>query len=226
MKKIVIVISLLLSVILSAFVFAGCDKKKEQQTKENEKISYIQTAFYLGKSGDFEVKIVKGNKELLFVADGKTNECKDFCTLTLTPSSVDLFDKEYSFTVKGDSGEISGKLDKDSFGAYFEQEIDISALGEVRTVTVSYGTKNQEIAVQNMLADKISPKDALEKAKEVMSDRLSADNKEREIYIRLINNTVNPTSEYYWYVAFISDPTDYYACLINPVDGKIISQTK
>lgn len=225
MKKTFIFISLLLIVVLSVFALVGCEKKQDEP-EQKENISYIQTGFYLGKSGDFEVKIIKGNKELLFVADGKTNDCKDFCTLTLTPSSVDLFDNEYSFVIKGDSGEVEGKLDKDSFGAFFEQEVDVSALGKIESVTIKYGKKNQEIPVQDMLENSISAKDALEKAKKVLSERLSADDKDREIYIRLINNTVNPTSEYYWYVAFIANPTDYFACLVSPKDGSIISQTK
>lgn len=225
MKRISILFCFILLILITSFTLTACKKNTEQPEEKND-ISYIQTGFYKGENKDFEVKISKGNKEVLFVADGKTNECKDFCAITVIPSSVDLFNNEYEFVITGETGEINGKLNKDSFGAYYEQDVDVSSIGEISKVTISYGKKTQEITVTNMLKDCLDAKQALEKAREALSERLSSDDKDREIYIRMINNTGNPKSEYYWYVAFIANPTDYYACLINPADGTVVSCTK
>ncbi len=225
MQKIKKLSVLIIILVLSVVFLVACNSEKDPVNEEKNNISYLQSSFYHGKSPNFEVKISCGKSEVLFIADGKTNECKTFSTITVIPCSVDLYNHEYTFTLTGDKGETGGTLVKDSFGAYYQADIDLSQIGKVISVKLTYSNKNEEIALIDMLDGKIDGMKALEVAQEALKDKLEADNKEREIYIRMINNTNKPESEYFWYVAFIANPTDYYCALVNPGDGKIISIT-
>lgn len=221
-KKISVILAIIL---LTLCFFVGCNPDSNPECEEKSNISYIQNMFYHGKSANFEVKISCGKSEVLFIADGKTNECKNFSTITVIPCSVDLYNHEYTFTLTGDKGEVSGSLVKDSFGAYYQADIEIEKVGNITNVKLTYGKKDEEITLANMLDGKIDATKALDTAKDALKEKLNADNKDREIYIRMINNTNKPESEYFWYVAFIATPTDYYSVLINPEDGKIVSIT-
>lgn len=225
MKKIIILCLIALMAVIMT-ICTSCKPSETVEPQEDNNISYIQTSFYMGECANFKVKITEGKKEVLFVADGKTNECKDFSTVTLIPDSTDLFNNEYKFTLIGESGELSGTLNKDSFGAYYYLDIDISSIGKPNKIVITYNDINKEIELTDMLENKIDAMRALEVAKETLKSKLDADNKEREIYIRMINNTTDPDSAYYWYVAFIANPTDYYACLIEPTNGDVVSCTK
>lgn len=212
-------------IIITCLFLVACNQKTNTDDEQKSNISYIQNEFYHGKSGNFEVKICSGKSEVLFIADGVTNECKDFSTITVIPCSVDLYNHEYTFTLTGESGETTGSLVKDSFGAYYQADVDLKTVGKVTSVKLSYAKNTDEIEVTDMLAEKIDGMKALEIVKDALTERLEADNKDREIYIRMINNTNKPESEYYWYVAFIANPTDYFSALVNPADGTIVSIT-
>lgn len=225
MKKSFIIFIVLIS-ILCVGLFSGCNKPSIEDS-DIQNISYYQTTFYRGLTNNFEVKICAGNSEVLFVADGKTNECKDFCTITVIPLSVDLFNYDYKFKIEGENGTIEGDLTKDAFGAYFSSDIEIDSLGQILKTTLLFAKDNSvNIDMQNLLSDCIDGKKAIDIAKDSLKDKLDSDNKDREIYVRLINNSNKPESEFYWYVAFIANPTDYYSCLISPKDGSIISVTE
>lgn len=226
MKKIIMIMILLIVCAITITVLVSCKPSEDNEPNEKNNISYIQTSFYRGFITNFEVRITAGKKEVLFVADGKTNDCKEFSTVTLIPDSTDLYNNEYKFIVTGENGELSGTLNKDSFGAYYYLDIDLSSIGKLKKVCISYANQEKEIELVDMLENKIDAKGALDIAKQTLQAKLDSDNKEREIYIRMINNTTDPNSTYYWYVAFIADPTDYYACLIEPINGGVVSCTK
>lgn len=226
MKKIIMIMILLVVCAITITALVSCKPNEDITPNEENNISYIQTTFYRGAVANFEVKIIGGKKEVLFVADGKTNDCKKFSTVTLIPDSTDLYNNEYKFIVTGENGELSGTLNKDSFGAYYYLDIDLSSIGKLNKICISYGNQEKEIELVDMLDNKIDAMGALDIAKQTLQAKLEADNKEREIYIRMINNTTDPDSTYYWYVAFIANPTDYYACLIEPSNGGVVSCTK
>jgi len=221
MKRIVITLSLILVFALSALALSACNTATP--TEETEPISYMQQSFYLGKTKDFTARLSSGLSEALFVADGVSQDVRAFTTLTIVPQHVDLFNLSYTFTLSGDKGEYSGTLDKDSFGASYSAEIPSSdTIGVPQKVTVKSDTIEQTISLDNMLAESISAAKALEIAKASLSDKLTASAKEREIYVKYINDAESDASDYYWYVAFIASPTDYYAVLVSPT-GQLVS---
>ena len=221
MKKYLITVTAILCVLCAVLSLSACQKVPAEQ--EESHISYMQQAFYLGKTKDFTTRLVMGVSEAMFVADGKTTDVRSFATLTVVPQHVDLFNEAYDYTLKGDKGEISGALDKDSFGASYSAAIsDLAAIGTPVEVTVKSNKIEESIPLADMLSESITGVKALEIAEAQLTDKLTASDKEREIYVKYINDAESDASDYYWYVAFIASPTDYYAVLVAP-DGKIVS---
>ena len=221
MKKTFLTICVILCLATLVFTATACQKTPEPEA--TEPISYMQQSFYMGKTKDFTARLTGGVSETLFVADGVTRDVRPFCTLTLVPQHVDLFNEPYTFTLKGDKGEVSGAMDKDSFGASYSTEIpSLDGVGTPQEVTVKSDKIEQTIPLTNMLADSVAASRALELAKANLEAKLTASAKDREIYVKYINDAESDTSDYYWYVAFIASPTDYFAVLISP-QGEIVS---
>ena len=186
-------------------------------------ISYMQTSYYYGRNPEFTVRLVGGESEAMFVADGQTVDVGHFDTLTLVPQHVDLFNETYSYTLVGTTGEIKGELQKDSFGASYSAQIEnIAAIGTPNEVRIVGGDIQENIAIQNMLVDAIEGTKAMEIAQAQLQEKLDADDKEREIYVKYINDVANEESPYYWYVAFIAAPTDYYSVLVDGL-GNVVN---
>lgn len=226
MKK---VIATIVAVIACLFCVAACDTTPQQATYE-ENVSFMQTDLYSGGSSNFEVNISCGEKEEMFLADGKVGNVVKFSTLTLIPLHMDLFEKSYAYKLTGQKGECSGEFKKDMFGVSFSAEIeDISNLGEVTSVLITADSVEETVALTNQLTDMMSWKEALSIACKEMKAELDECMKNntvlpREIYIKFINDKNNTESPYYWYVAFIGSGDDYWALLIEPKEGEIISK--
>ncbi len=227
MKRIILII-LSVAIIAALVCFAaGCNKNNDDITVDN--ISYIQTALYTGQSLNFTVSITKGRSEQLFIADGKAGELKEFNTLTVTPLNIDLLNNAYTYRLVGVNGELEGALSKDSFGASYTAELaDIASIGALTSIKIIAVAIEDEICLVNRLADMLDAMEALNLARESLQDQIvseTVDNElAREIYIKFINDAKNPTSPYYWYIAYIASPTDYWTVLIDPATGEIVSK--
>ncbi|MBQ9145667.1 MAG: hypothetical protein IJX70_04330 [Clostridia bacterium] len=210
-----------LIVVILVLVLCACTPKEEEVPSP---ISYIQQTLYTGGNNNFLVNMSSGRSEELFVADGKVGEVHDFVLISVVPLHVDLFNYSYTYILKGEKGEKTGELIKDSFGAGFSAEIEeIESVGKPISLVLCYQEKEEDITIENKLESMINGVEAIEIAENTLKESLERDGKEREIYVKYINDSSNPESPYYWYVAYIASPADYYSVLISPTDGNVVS---
>ena len=230
MKKVYSAIVLLLA--LSLCVFAGCRKtpEKEEKTALEKRVSTYHDAVYVGASEDFEASFVTGESEKLIVIDGEVGDMAPFATLTVTPLSAALFNNTYTYLLKGENGERTGDLAKDVVGASFSAEVkDAKEIGKILSLTVkAEGILESEVPLLNKLDGAITWKQALQKAgeelKEVIEQESDTGNLRREIYVKLVNALSAEDAPYYYYVSFIKSPSDYWALLLDPTTGEVISK--
>lgn len=219
-KRVLLVICSIICITICLFAVA-CDKLNPPQP---DPVSFRQTALYTGGNNNFAIELTGGQSEELFVADGIVGEVHDYVTLCVTPLHVDLFNNEYTYTLTGDKGEVSGALTKDNFGATYTAQVEnYASIGTPTQVSVSCKDNKQDITLTDKMQGIIDSNRAMEIAQTTLADKLAADNKDREIYIRFINDSSQQDSPYYWYVAYIAAPTDYYSVLINPASGEVLS---
>ena len=74
------------------------------------------------------------------------------------------------------------------------------------------------------LDGKLTSADAVNVAKKQFAERIAAEEADgkpaREVYVKLITGD---RETYYFYVSFIGEGTDYWAALIDPSDGTVVS---
>lgn len=230
MKKVYSVIVLLLA--LSLCLLVGCDKKPagEEKTALEKRVSTYHDAVYVGANDDFEASFVTGECEKLIVIDGEVGDLAPFATLTVTPLSASLFNNTYTYVLKGETGERTGDLAKDVVGASFSAEVkDTKEIGKVLSLTIkAEGILESEVPLSDKLDGALTWKEALaiagKEIEEVILQESDTGNLRREIYVKLVNALAAEDAPYYYYVSFIKSPSDYWALLLDPTSGEVISK--
>lgn len=220
MRKKVLVIATILVVALSVLLLAACGKKGSGNDAPSD-ISRMISAFYAGESDNFAVTFERGFKENPFIADGKTGETTEFAVITVTPLKAGEYDT-VSYTLTGENSSAGGTLAAGTFGDFSGNvEGDVSPV----SVTLTAGEITEEIQLDNVLADCLGGYDAAELARQRFADRIAeeqaAGTYNREIFVKLITGD---RITYYYYVSFIGEGVDYWAVLIDPATGEIVSE--
>ena len=218
-KKIYLVLTLILVLVCASVVLVACGSKQPGGAKDN--ISRRTDAYFAGESEQFAVSVEKGRREKTFIADGKATDVVDFCQITVIPLKSNDY-KSINFVIKGDDSTLSGEITTSDFGEFFS----LIELGFTpKTITVTAGEATCEIELTDMLEGKLTSSDAVNIAKDAFKDKIAKENEEgkaeREIYVKLITGD---RTNYYYYVSFIGDGVDYWAMLIDPSTGDIISK--
>ena len=160
-------------------------------------------------------------REKTFIADGKATDVTDFAEITVVPLKSNEF-TEIPFTLSSEGGSLSGTLKDSGFGE-FRSEIALDFVPS--KVLVGEEGKQSEIALADVLAGKLGWSDAVNIARKEFADRTATESadgdKSREVYVKLITGD---RKTYYYYVAFIGKGVDYWAVLLDPVDGTVISK--
>lgn len=218
-RKICLILVAILCLSLSFFALCACNKKTDDE--QNDNISRLTEQYYVGESDLFAVSIEKGRREKNFIADGVAKDVCDFVELTILPLKSNDY-TAISYVISADDKSVSGEIKCSSSGE-FSTSIALDFLP--KTITVTAGEVSSDIELDSVLDGKLSANDVIDIAKESLKDKIDqeyAEGKvEREIYVKLI--TADRES-YYYYVSFIGDGVDYWAMLIDPTTGNIISR--
>ena len=228
MKKALLII-LIFTLILT---LAACHGKTDVEEKSalEQRISTCYNAVYVGSNEDFRANYITGEKEKLIVIDGEVGDLVSFATITVTPLSASLFNNTYTYRLTGENGEKTGELTKDVVGASFSAEVEGGEeIGKILSLTViAEGILESEITLTDKMEGTLSRKEILEIAERELTDVITAESDtghlEREIYIKLVNALSDGDAPYYYYVSFIKSPSDYWALLIDPTTGEVISK--
>lgn len=220
-RKTVIVILLLSALALSALCLAACDRGSSEDDRPKD-ISRMVSAFYAGECEDFAVTFERGSKEEPFIADGKTTSVVDFSSLRVIPLRATEA-SEISFVLSGSAGEsVSGKLTAGTFGEF---RAEVAAEFAPVKVTLTAGELTREIDLGDVLSGCLSGYDAVEIARREFASRSDAEGQEgeqaREIFVKLITGD---RTAYYYYVSFIGEGVDYWAVLLDPATGEVVSK--
>lgn len=213
-------------VLLTAVCFGACNPDDTNDHRKN--VSFYQTHCYSGENEGYAVTVTAGKREVLFQADGKVGELKDFVTVMVTPLKTGSFTDGLTFTLLSDSGEQGGSFVQDKFSASVVGDIETGEyIDSVKSVMLSADGDEQEIVLTDRLADMIGWEQALDIATSELADYIAANTGEdgvfnKEISIKYIRNRNDVSSPYYWYVACIGEGFDFVALLIEPSTGEIV----
>jgi len=218
-RKIVLSITAIAATLCAVFALTACNPKGADNKADN--ISRLTQAYYAGESEAFAVSIETGKREKVFIADGKATDVESFCQITVTPLAVNDY-TGVSYIVAGGGSTLSGEITSSNYGEY-TSAITLTFIPQTGTVTA--GETTNEIELANILDGALNASDIVNIAKNEFKDKLTAEKEEgkgeREIYIKLITGD---RMNYYYYVSFIGEGVDYWAMLVDPKTGDIVSK--
>lgn len=222
MKKTIIGIML---AILS-LTFLACTKKINETSSLEKYISTCQTMYYLAQDENMQISITTISQETPFLADGIVGELSIETAITIKPKNPSFLNYEYGYTLIGEKGQISGKLQKNSLGIAFKDSIDdLQSIMPLQKVCIKYNDKEENYLLSNVLENSISYTKALGVAqshfKDTIEQELNNNTFDREIYIKIINNKNKDT--FCYYISFLKSYNDYFSCNIS-LDGEFISE--
>lgn len=218
-RKIALVGVAILVLLCTLACFVACNKTKKQEQSDN--VSRRTDAYYAGESELFSVSVEKGRRERNFVADGTATDVIDFCEINIQPLKSNDYEK-IAYVLSGEGSTLSGELTGGNFGE-FTASITLDFVPN--KVVVTAGENKSEIDLCSVLDGALTSSDVINIAKNELKDKIAAENSEgkpdREIYVKLI--TADRTN-YYYYVSFIGEGTDYWAMLVDIKSGTIVSR--
>lgn len=231
MKRFVKLTSIIVFVIAIALSAVACGPQKTNYELVCEKVSTSQKTLYTATNEDFDVKLSTTKQEELFIADGKVDKLVDMTILSVMPKDAADLNKTYEYTLSGENEKLTGSITKSKLGAMFIAKVsDIEKIGAPLTLTLTEGENSYTFELENKLEGMISAEEALEKGynhfKEEIDSALATDTFDREGYVKLITKRGSVDGDYYWYVSFIKDKSDYWSAIIDPVTGEVISSRK
>lgn len=217
-KKLILIFVAMLSMIF-ALVFVSCNKDATPPVESN--VSREICAFYVGETENFAVSIEVGKREKNFVADGVSREVVDMVELVIIPLKVHDYE-EYAYTLKKDDCTLSGRVKGNEFGEYATIiNLDFAPA----TITIGEGEGAECIDLVNVLEGKLTTSDAINVAEKEFAERIEGAKNDgtynREIYVKLITGD---RQNYYYYVSYVGEGVDYWALLINPTTGEVVSK--
>ncbi len=218
---------LLLFVIFAAVALGGCTQESFPQFSEN--VSERRVAFFTGENENFRMEASVGERENPFITDGATGKVECYFILTLCPNEVN--DVTYAYEVTLSDETFSGTFTRALFGNKQTADLKIcpKTLPETLDVRISDGESDVTLTLNNRVtAEMIDWKKALEIAtKELKTsiDAMCVEGKlQAEVYVKLIEDSVQSEPAMYWYVAFVDAQKKIAAVLIHPTSGEIVAK--
>ncbi len=219
MKKKNIAILMIILILSALAIFYACNKVEEPKKESN--ISRQVLSFYAGENDDFAVTLEFLEKEKPFMADGVTKEVVSTVQLVILPLKVHGTD-QYSFALKNQESTYSGTVKGNQFGEY---AIDLTIDFVPTSIAIGEGDNACNIDFVNVLQGKLTSKDVINIAESEFAERIAqckeSGEYHREIYVKLITGD---REHYYYYVSYIGEGVDYWALLINPDTGAVVSK--
>ena len=218
MKKFIAVLFTLIILVAMATLCA-CNLTEEPQEESN--VSREVLAFYAGENEDFAISIDVMKKEKSFIADGRTTEVVGSAELIVVPLKVHD-NREYVFSVTDGTATLGGTIKGNQFGEY-SMEITLDFVP--KSITIGEGECAQTISLVNILDGKLTSADVINIAEKEFEERILSEKEagkyNREIYVKLITGD---RQHYYYYVSYIGEGVDYWALLLDPETGAVVSK--
>jgi hypothetical protein len=212
------------ALILFAIVFglSGC---KSAMERYDPVVSELRDNIYLAESDRFSVSVITGKREDPFLMDGHAGGTRAFTLITIVPKSgAGPF--TYKATVNGK--EYTGDLLPHPFAPSFSADIEVLSTDSAIPVTVSGGGTEETLTAVSVKNDRMITADkAIEIAEKRLKTRVdgfkSNGTYRCEVYVRLLQNPIDNSGGYHWYVAFIGENHTIYAVLIDPESMEIVA---
>ncbi len=211
----------LLAMCMCLLAISGCGNVLE---KYIDYVSELRENIYVASDDDYDIEIITGTREEEFIMDGYCGNIVDYTLVTIEPKNME---DNYNYAVTINGVLYEGEFVKHPFAESLSCDIQVLSTDNVVYLDI-IGTKTSSFeAISVKTEDMIDATMAVDIAENTLSSQLgslkSSNALNAEIYVRLMNNPIDNSGGYYWYVAFIGRSQTVYAVLINPTTMQVVA---
>lgn len=221
---------ILFLLIVCPILFCGC--KSDINSAVQEKLSEVRYNLFAEKNDEISIKFTSGFREDPYILNGKSENKKEFGIITVK------FLKEISnkntlpnFVITISDMDFDGNFELNPFDQTYVQDIETFVLDSSSvSIKISFGDFNFEGNLKNVSKDfLINHKDALnifvkEFKKEIQT--LLKNDKDFEVYVKIIDDPSLEIDKNYFYVCLISNFGESFSVIIDPISGSILAKNE
>ncbi|MCL2370908.1 MAG: hypothetical protein FWC80_06765 [Firmicutes bacterium] len=215
------------AVVLLGVLFAACGTSSPFGRYERN-LSELRDNVFVAYDDYMRIEVVSGRREEPFVIDGSSGESVPFTVITITPTAEARRDS-FSYRVSMNDAEFTGNFLPHPFLDTFSCDIAASTSDRTITVVVTGGDDiERTFELTSIVNDEmIKAEDAFLIARErldaSLTDFMSGNRLNAEIYIRLVTNPITSSDVFFWYVAFVTSDSQTFAVLVDPMSSEILA---
>lgn len=221
MNRLKKVVMMMIAAIFVALLFTGCGEGNLE--KYADRISELRENLFAAENAEYKVTAISGRREDPYELDGVSRGKCDFTVVTVTPVSFSAAE-HYRYRAEIDGNAYEGDLLPHPFAQSLSVDIPAAARGSF-TLTVT-GASEQTFEMKNIVTGElISAEKALTIALDKMKNELKKFGSRRkpdcEIYVRLMENPIDGSGGFFWYVAFVGKDKATVAVLLRGDTGAV-----
>ena len=210
-----------LFVLAVTFSLTACGKGNIE--KYSKSIAELRERLYAADDVDYKVRAIAGVRENPYEIDGVVAEKREFTVITVTPA-VYRPDISYRYRVTIGDQTFEGDMLPHPFAQSVSADIPAAAREDFTFTLIGSGERSFDM-VDSVAGSVISSEKAftiaLNKLKPELKRFREKGKLNAEIYVRLVENPIDGSGGYYWYVSFVGSGRDTVAVLLRGETGEV-----
>lgn len=206
---------------LCALCFFGCGKSNLEKYGNN--ISELRERLFAAENADYKITAISGRREDPYELDGVSVSKRDFTVITVTPAVFEA-NKIYRYKVTVGDAVYEGDFLPHPFAQSLSADIPVAVAEDFVLVLNDSAEKSFElksVVTGELISSEKAFSIALDKLKSELKRFRSKGKLNAEIYIRLMENPIDGSGGYFWYVAFVGENKETVAVLLKGDTGAV-----
>ena len=215
-------------IFLASLTFFGCSTNTEKYLRQNT--AELREYLYEGSSDGVCASLIFGKREKNYIVNGYATELVEFGVLTFdVPKDIQIDETIAKYVVTVGTTRYSGDLQKNPFENTLVADIKKNISGvqsvtakiiagefvkEIKLVCINENWKIKSADVYSLVAKAFKN----DFAKMINNNSFAG-----ELYIKIINDSDENTSDYYWYVCVIGRTGGRLSLIVSPKTGEILA---
>ena len=216
---------LLLTIFVVAVSLVGCGNSTYELVRKN--MSEITRVYFYGESDDFCCSISSGEREKIYMMDGKISENVDFALISLSVAKQTT-DKIIKINLSINGDQTVEELEINPLNSQYMLDLEQKFDGTEK-ITIEFDGQQLDLtAISNDF--EVDSNKALEIASNELKDKIllkkNFNHLNAEGYLRVLDKKANGFEQTYWCYSILNVDEENYSIIISTKDGTILAKSE
>ena len=221
---------LIVVLIICPITIFGCSNDIDLIVQES--LSEVRYNLFVAGNEEINVKFMSGFREDPYVLNGKSENKKEFGVLTVKfLKNISNKNATPNFVITISDMDFDGELELNPFDQTYVQDIETFVLNDSSiSIKIGFGDFGFKGSLKNVSNDfVINHKEALnifvkEYKKNIQA--LNKNEKDFEVYVKIINDPSLEIDKNYYYVCLLSSTGESFSLIIDPYSANILAKNE